>query len=230
MGPARDADDEQLRALAGSAFAVGRITETKEALSALLARGPDPESQVRLQLIEAAATAGSGGAAVGAARLRLASDPKDVAALWVLAVASGRTPAGLAHLEAILAIYPDFVPAKRHLVLHLYQDPSQDARTLQLGTQARELLRTDMELNRALGLVVFRSGDFRRALGLLESSTDGYPKDAELWYYVGRCYQEVKQNTPAVESLQRALALGLQGAPAEDAKARLAALGAPLER
>lgn len=221
---------EQLRALAGSAFAVGRITEAKEALKALLARGPDPESQVRVQLIEAAETADAAAAAVGAARLKLASDPKDVAALWVLAMASGRTPAGLAHLEAILAIYPDFVPAKRHLVLHLYQDPSQDARTLQLGTQARELLRTDLELNRALGLVVFRSGDYRRALGLLESSTDGYPKDAELWYYVGRCYQEVKQNTPAMEALNRALTLGLRGAPAEDAKTRLAALGAPLER
>jgi tetratricopeptide (TPR) repeat protein len=148
----------------------------------------------------------------------------------VLAVAGGTSPEARSQLESVLTLYPDFVPAKRHLVLHLYQDPSQDARTLQLGTQARELLRTDMELNRALGLVVFRSGDFRRALGLLESSTDGYPKDAELWYYVGRCYQEVKQNTPAVESLNRALTLGLRGAPAEDAKARLAALGAPLER
>lgn len=217
---------EVLRMLAGSAYAIGRVTEAQEALSALLAQGPDPAAQVRLQLIGAAASRETATAAVSTAKLRLATEPKDLAALMVLAVAGGIGAEARSQLETILTLYPDFVPAKRHLVLHLYLDPTQDARTLQLGNQARELLRTDAELNRALGLVVFRSGDFRRALGLLESSTEAYPKEALLWYYVGRCYEETKQPTPAAESLQRALKLGLSGQPGDDAKARLAALGA----
>ncbi|MBL9193435.1 MAG: tetratricopeptide repeat protein [Opitutaceae bacterium] len=219
-----------LKALSDSAYAVGRVSEAKEALKSILALEFDPEVQALLEMVEAADSKEQAVRKLELARIRLGSSPNDVPAMMAIVVAGERDGISRAYLERILARFPDFAPAKRHLVVHLFRDPTEDAKCLQLGTQAREFFRTDSEFNRALGMVVFRSGDFRRALGLLESSTEGYRNDAEIWYYVGRCYQELKEFTPAIEALNRAITLGLRGAPAEDAKARLAALSVPRER
>jgi len=212
-----------LLAYAASAYSVGRLRETRDALANAQRLAPTPAAAERLQLIEAATSTASAVAAVPAARARLAVEPNDVAAWMVLATAASSNEEIQRHLEQVLTVYPNFAPAQRRLAMLLSADPTQDPRTLRLGAQAADVLREDTELARTLGQVAFRQGDHRRAIGWLESAKPGYAKDAMLWFQLGMSQSELNQTGAATDSLERALALGLPGPAAEAAKARLPA-------
>ena len=213
-----------LLAYAASAYSVGRLRETRDALENAQRLAPTPATAERLRLIEAAGSNDSALAAVPAARERLAIEPNDVAAWMVLATAASSNDEVQRHLEQVLTVYPNFAPAQRRLAMLLSADPTQDPRTIQLGALAADVLRDDTELARTLGLVAFRQGDHRRAIGWLESAKPAYLKDAMLWFQLGMSQSELNQTSAATDSLERALALGLSGPAADAARARVARL------
>jgi len=214
-----------LLAYAAAAYSVGRLGDTRDALTNAQRLAPTPAAAEWLRLIEAASSTEAARAAVPTARERLAIEPNDVAAWMVLATAAEANDEVQRHLEQVLKVYPNFAPAQRLLAMLLSADPAQDPRTLRLGAQAAEVLRDDTEFARTLGLVAFRQGDHRRAIGWLESAKPGYAKDATLWFHLGMSQSELNQTGAATDSLTKALALGLPSPAAEAAKAKLQAAG-----
>ena len=63
--------------------------------------------------------------------------------------------------------YPDFAPAQKQLALLYAKDPNNDAKAYPLAVKALQAFPDDPEIARALGLIVFRQGDYSRAASLL---------------------------------------------------------------
>ncbi len=207
--------------LAKAAFAIGRVAEARAALERVLAVSPNADVKERLQLM---AGLENPGAVRSLAERRLAADPDDPAALMISALTAVNSGAAEKILNRMLLKYPDFSPAQRKLAVLLSASPSNDARTVEVGTKARIAFPGDPELAKALGAAVFRQGDHRRALVLMETAKGGMAADPEVWYYLGMAQQALKEQAKAQTSLEKALELGLSGGMADSAKSAIKAL------
>lgn len=207
--------------LSKAAFAIGRVAEARAALEQALAVSPDADAKTRLQLI---AGLDNPGAVREIAERRLGTNPDDLAALMISALTASDSGAAEKLLDRILAKYPDFTPAQRKLAILLSASPTNDARTVEVGTKARIAFPADADLAKALGSAVFRQGDYRRALALMETAKGGKATDPEVWYYLGMAQQALKESAKAQTSLEKALELGLSGGLAESAKKAIKAI------
>jgi tetratricopeptide (TPR) repeat protein len=154
----------------------------------------------------------------------LAADPAYVPALFLSALlteqqAKYKEAAGL--YDRILAQYPLFAPAARNLALLCAERLGDDRRAYTLATQARESLPDDPRLARTLGILAYRQGDYSRAGQLLSESARKTDNDAELLYFLGMAQFQLKQRAQSKATLQRALALNVPPALADQARRAL---------
>ena len=207
--------------LSKAAFAIGRVGEARAALEKVPAVSRDANARERLQLI-----AGLENPAPlrELAERRLSVDPDDLPALMISALTTADLKTSERMLERILAKYPDFAPAQRKLAILLSASPANDARTVEVGTKARIAYPADVDLAKALGTAVFRQGEHRRALALMETAKGGKATDPEVWYYLGMAQEALKETSKAQASLEKALELGLSGAMADSAKSAIKAI------
>jgi Flp pilus assembly protein TadD len=126
--------------------------------------------------------------------------------------------------EDVLNRYPDFAPAQKQLAILYAKDPNNDAKAFALAVKARKAFPGDPEVAKALGIIVFRQGDYPRAANLLQESARLKNGDAELMYYLGMAQYHLKNRAESKTSLQRALDLNLSGTQAVEAKRILAEL------
>jgi len=126
--------------------------------------------------------------------------------------------------ESVLRRYPDFSPAQKQLAMFYAQDPKNDAEAYPLAVKARAAFPNDPEVAKALGMIVFRQGDYSRAANLLQESARQGSGNAELMYYLGMAQYHLKNSTEAKTDLQKALDLNLSGTPAVEARRVLAEL------
>jgi Flp pilus assembly protein TadD len=124
--------------------------------------------------------------------------------------------------EEALSHCPDFIPTKRRLAILSAANPGDNQQADDLATKAREAFPDDPELVEALGIIVFRQGDFARAASLLKECSSRSSDDAGLMYCLGMAQRRLQQSAESGESLQRALALNLRGNLAEVARRILA--------
>jgi len=217
----RPGDATLLSELAGTAYAVGRISEAKIALIEALKVAPSSDESERLELMEKTTDTRSTAGSVHLAQKRLSKLPDDLPSQFVLALNAGDGALVRASLLKLVEAYPDFAPAQRVLTILFSSEPINDAKAEAMGTKARIHYPNDSELAKALGFIVFRQSDFRRSLTLLESAKKDYSADPTMWYYLGMSQDRLKMRGAAKESLQKALDLGLAGALADSAKAIL---------
>jgi Flp pilus assembly protein TadD len=157
----------------------------------------------------------------------LKADPANAAALMAhaaLAEQKGDVPGAKQAYEKALARYPDFTPAKRGLAIYYSKNPGDDQKAYELAVKARESMPLDADLSKALGIIVYRRGEFPRAAGLFSESAAKRTDDAELMFYLGISQARIKNVAASKQSLQKALALGLSGENATEAKKTLAEL------
>lgn len=157
----------------------------------------------------------------------LKSAPDYVPALMVKAAIAEQKPdlaTAEQTYEGVLKQYPDFTPAQRQLAILYAKDPSNDAKAYPLAVKARDAFPGDPEVARALGMIVYRQGDYARAANLLQESARQKSGDAELMYYLGMAQYHLKNRVESKAALQKALDLNLSGAPAVEAKRVLAEL------
>lgn len=159
----------------------------------------------------------------------LKADAGDVPALMVLATANEQSPTADASkakqtYERVLNRYPDFVPAQRQLTILYAQDSTNDQKAYQIASQAREAFPNDPEVAKALGIIMYRQGDYARAAGLLKESAGKLDGDAPVMYYLGMAQYRLKENAASKKSLQHALDLNLSGDLAGEARRTLAEL------
>jgi tetratricopeptide (TPR) repeat protein len=224
-------DPEVLYDLGQAYYSVGGVSEAKSAMQgALRASSVFPRAEDAKRFLDMIGLADKP-AQVLAAQSQVAdilkSAPDFVPALMVKAAISEQkadlTTAQQTY-EAILNHYPDFSPAQRKLVLLYVIDPKNDSKASPLAVKARQAFPDDPEVAKALGLVVYRQGDYSRAASLFAESARRLNHDAELMYYLGLAQYQLKNRTPAKTALQQALDLNLSGTQATDAKRMLAEL------
>ena len=124
----------------------------------------------------------------------------------------------------MLKHYPDFAPAQKELAILYAKDPKNDATAYPLAVKARAVFPADPEVAKALGMLVYRQGDYSRAASLLRESAGQKIGDAETMYYLGMAQYHLKNRAESKSALQKALDLNLSGAPATEAKRVLAEL------
>jgi tetratricopeptide (TPR) repeat protein len=225
------ANPQALYDFAEAAYSIGKISDAQAAmLSALQSGIASPQSDEARQFLDLIALFANPTQAVAAeSRIEeiLKSDSGYVPALMVVALINERkTNFGVAEqaYEKVLSRYPDFAPAQRNLAVLYAEDSGNTERAYALAIKARESFPDDSELEKTLGIIVFRQGDYVRAASLLKRSAIDRSADAELFYYLGAAQYHLKIREESKTSLQRALSMDLSGKLAADTKQMLAEL------
>ena len=216
----------------GEAFySAGRVPEARTAMQNALQTGAafsrTNEAQRFLAMTDLADKPAQALAAQSQIADILKSAPDDVPALMVKAAIAEQKPdlaAAEQTYEAVLKHYPDFAPAQKQLAILYAKDPKNDATAYPLAVKASAAFPNDPEVAKALGMIVYRQGDYSRAANLLQAGARQKSADAETMYYLGMAQYHLKNRAASKTALQKALDLNLTGAPASEAKRILAEL------
>jgi tetratricopeptide (TPR) repeat protein len=214
--------------LARGYYSIGRVAEAEAALQRVL---PDAtpfaqrdEAQRLAAMIAAAKSPAQAQASLPAARKILDSEPDDIPATMVAALAreqQGDYPGARQLDEKILAADPAFAPATRQLALLYAQRLGDDQKAYDLALKARETLPDDPELGKTVGILLYRRGDYAGAARALQEGLRKRGDDGETLYYLGMAHFKLKENSESLSELQRALNLSLSDIEADDAKSTL---------
>jgi tetratricopeptide (TPR) repeat protein len=151
--------------------------------------------------------------------------PNDPAALVRLAEVQERDGAvdeALKRYEKVAGDNPLYGPAIRQLA-RLYGRLSTDnAKAYDLVTKAREAYPDDPEIAKTLGILNYRRGYYPQSAELLKEAAAKGKDDAEVQFYLGEVYHQLKQYTECKAALGRALTLNLSPELADDARRALA--------
>ena len=214
--------------LAFSFYSLGRVAEAASSMQDAVQRGLDPARSAEAKkftslclLFDNAPEAERAAPQIQEILNRSPDYAPALMAAATLYARKGNSAAARQACEKVLARYPLFAPAHKFLA-RLYSGPDGDlAKAYEQGTKAREALPDDAEVAKTLGIVVFRRGDFARAVELLKESARKKAQDAELQYYLGMAHVQLKQNLEGRQSLNRALELKLDAPLAESARKAL---------
>jgi tetratricopeptide (TPR) repeat protein len=151
----------------------------------------------------------------------LASKPDYVPALLLKAKAArlnGQTKVAEEIYNRVLQRFPEFAPAQRDLAAVYVMDPQNNTKAYDLVTKARKTLSDDPELSRVIGTISYQRKDYNQAMSALQQSSRKKPLDAESLFYLGMSQMNAKQEVQGKKSLEQALAAGLDGPHADEAK------------
>jgi tetratricopeptide (TPR) repeat protein len=155
----------------------------------------------------------------------LRQQPKDPVALARLAQLQRRDGAidqAITAYQKAIEVDPYFTPAIRELAIIYSQRPGEESKAYDLATKAREAYPKDAELAKTLGILDLQRGFYPQSVELLNQAATTRKDDADVQFYLGRAYQELKKWNECKASLERAIALQLPRQLAGDAGSRLA--------
>ena len=224
-------DPEVLYDLAWSYYCAGRVTEAEETLRRAMQSGNafsrSDEAKRFLAMLMGCKDPASAQLAASQAQQFLAADPNYIPALMVSALAEKQRTnyhSAKTAYEKVLAIAPQFASASRDLAILCAESLGDDQRAYPLAVAAREAFPNDPELARALGILLYRRGDYTKSAQLLKESVRQWKDDAQVQYYLGMVHYRLKEKNQCQVALQRALALNLQPKLAENARRTLTEL------
>lgn len=141
----------------------------------------------------------------------VAHDTNDISAWMQIAylhnAASNHVAAAKAY-ETILEINPRYGLALNNLAYLCSERLGQPKRGYELASKARELLPNDPFTADTFGWVLYRNGDYPRALGLVQESARRLPEDPEVQFHLGMIHYMMGEELPARLALQGAMELG----------------------
>ncbi len=133
-------------------------------------------------------------------------------------------PAARDAYEKLLSFNPRFSPALNNLA-YIYADKlNNPAKALPLAELARELLPYNPSAADTLGWVLYRKGDYSRALGLLQDASTKLPDEPEVQYHLGMAGYMVGDEDLARAAFTRALQATNNPPYFGESKSRLATL------
>ncbi len=212
--------------LAEGAAAAGDHREAENALQELTERHAAHALAKEARALRTLLTAGdAGGGAPAALEEWRKAAPRSPWVLWAdgkLAEKAGDAAKARAAYEQLLAAYPEHQMGQQRLAVLWAGATDADAkRTLEYATKSRERFPDDPEVAKALGVVLFRQGNFNRAATLLGEAAQKREKDADVQRYLGLALRQVKRPGEARRALEKALELKLAGEPAEEVRRAL---------
>ena len=219
---------------AWAAYSVGKVTEAQQCMERVIKSAPDPVLVGKSEsFLTMTALGDDPRAALNAEPMiqkMLKEDPNYLPAR--LAYASikrhqGEIQAAIAMYQEIVHAYPDFSPAQKHLASLYLDDPQNSTKAYELAIKARKSLPDDPEVTKILGQISFHRKEYARAVELFRESGQKGPLDARSLYYLGVSYLGMKQKSEARDTLERALAAGLQDPFAIEARRAITELNHP---
>jgi tetratricopeptide (TPR) repeat protein len=143
----------------------------------------------------------------------------------VLHEASGNFPAAQTAYEKILELNPRMPAALNNLAYLSSEHLGQPQRAYDLASRARELAPKDPYVADTFGWVLYRNGDYPRALALVSESVRQFPENPELQFHLGMIQYMMGAEAAARIALQNAIERGDPGAKwLPEARSRLKAL------
>jgi tetratricopeptide (TPR) repeat protein len=224
-------DPDLLHDLALAAYALGKTPEARQTMQRSLDAAPSgaPSEDAKRFLAMTGIDRPSADIAVAEPEVQkiLKAQPDYVPALMAqAAILLQRNDAKAAtdiYLQ-VLRHYPDFAPAQKRLAAIYADNPDDLTKAYELAMKARKTLSDDPELARTLGELNFKRKEFAYAIQLFQQSAASQPLPPKDLYYLGMAQLQTKQDPKGRETLERALATGLQDPLAQQARLRLAEL------
>jgi tetratricopeptide (TPR) repeat protein len=212
--------------IARAAYSIGKLPEAQQAMERVISAGPaTPESQDAkdfLSLVAANTTNAAG--MLPQAQEILKAKPDYVPALMVDADArriSGDGKGAENIYNRVLQRFPEFAPAMRELARVYSADPANAAKAYDLAMKARKTLPDDPELGRIFGAINYRRKEYVQAVQAFQLSARKKPLDAQSLFFLGMSQVSAKQEEQGRKALEQALAAGLSGAEADEARRAL---------
>jgi tetratricopeptide (TPR) repeat protein len=126
--------------------------------------------------------------------------------------------------EKLLAIAPDFSPALNNLA-YLYSEHFGNLdKAMQMAERARRVHPDDPHVADTLAWILYKQGQYPRALGLLQESLERIPNSAEVQMHLGMTYYMMEEEDLARVHLQQALSVGADYPGKDDARQCMALL------
>ncbi len=192
-------------------YALGRIDAATNLLAKVAASSPSGSPVVAAkQFMERVRSPELAISRISAADI---TNPLTVADLPVLMYRAGtyeqksETHQAQSLYEQAVAQYPDFSPAYRRLALSYNGQKTLSERDYKVLKKARELLPDDPDVGCILGKEAYLRGQYDWAARLLQESTVNFPERAEVYYYLGMSYHQLKNKPQAQKALGRAIEL-----------------------
>lgn len=224
----RQNDADILHDLSLAAYALGKVPEARQTMQRSLDAAPNsPQAQEAKRFLRMTALDQPSPELVAAepeVQKILQTEPDYVPASMAQAAIQlqrndAKKAAGI--YSEILRKLPDFAPAQKRLAA-IYADNSEDlAKAYDLAIKARKTLSDDSELARTLAELSFKRKEFPYAIQLLQESAAKQSLPPKDLYYLGMAQLQTRQDVKGRETLQRALAAGLQDPLAQEVKQRL---------
>jgi tetratricopeptide (TPR) repeat protein len=126
--------------------------------------------------------------------------------------------------EKVLTINSNSVPALNNLAYLYAIRLNKIDRGYELAQKARELLPYNPNVGDTLGWILYKKGDYPRALAILEDSAAKAPADAEIQFHLGMAHYMMNAEDAARVALQRAVASQQDYPDKDEARSRLAVL------
>jgi tetratricopeptide (TPR) repeat protein len=224
-------DPSILHDLAWAAYSLGKASEARDMMQKALTTGPDSslgsDAKKFLMFTALDGSPKEPLAAESEVQKELKSNPEFVPALMAQAAIQlqrNDTKTATRIYLQVLSQYPDFAPAQKRLAAIYAADPGDLAKAYDLAMKARKTLSDDPELARTLAEVNFKRKEFAYAIQLFQQTAASQPLPPKDLYYLGMAQLQTKQDAKGRETLERALAAGLQDPLAQEARQRLAEL------
>lgn len=206
--------------LGRAAYSLGRVEEARTAVEQALQASPAPDPEAAAEARAFLNMTAVPAPAETVATEALVNKPDHVPALMILAEArqrAGDVTAAVASWRKVLAVYPEFAPARKLLARALASDPATRPEAYDLASKAREALPNDAELVETLATLVHHRKDHRYAVDLFEEAARSRPLAAESLYCLGVSQLALGETESGRASLTRAVAAGLSGPQAAEA-------------
>ncbi len=133
-------------------------------------------------------------------------------------------PAAKDAYEKVLQLNPKSSPALNNLAYLYAERLNQPDKALPLAESARQLMPYSPAAADTLGWVLYRKGDYARALGLLQEAASKAPEAADIQFHSGMVSYIMGEEAAARMNFSRVLQSTNNAADISEAKARLAYL------
>ena len=151
-------------------------------------------------------------------------DPRAFVSIALIQQSLGHFAEARDTYEKVLAGAPNFVLALNNLAA-IYSDhlPGQMDKAYELAKKGRDAAPDEPHIADTLGWILFKKGEYRNALPLLQESALKLPQ-AKVQYHLGMAYYMLGEEASAREALQKAVDAKLDSVESDEARKRLALL------
>jgi Flp pilus assembly protein TadD len=163
--------------------------------------------------------------AIATLRGALASRPRHEELLYALGIAyerAGQADVAMAQMRALLAVNPDHAEALNFLGYTYAEQGIRLEEAERLVRRALELKPRSGHVFDSLGWVLFRRGDHRKAVELLEQADSLAGPDTTILEHLGDAYRAAARLGDAAQAYRRALASVSDELPSDHGKRRTA--------